>query len=201
MSFSALDGSVLQITAPVGALGSGTTSHTVVSLGDVVVTVETGDKSFGRDFLADLTGAQTEPYRGGDLITGALDGPKALIWVGDRHSLLLAYDSISPEDARAVVEALDFVEQPEGIVARGGVGMRGTTFTVPLQGGGGLDLSPLKGPAARETIIERGPSGEVTSILVNYPTASMIVNFSLSRSGASFVELVDLIDVHWGDPS
>jgi len=181
----------------VGSLGSGATSHTVVSFGEVVVTIETGDKSFGSEFLADLTGTQTEPYRGGDLITGALDGPKALIWIGSRHSLLLAYDSISPEDAQAVLEDLDFDEQPEGIVAKGQVGMHGTTITMPSKGGGGLDLAPLEGPAAKEMIIERGPSGEVTSILVKYPTASMIVNFPLTRSGASLIELVEPIDVVW----
>lgn len=65
------------------------------------------------------------------------------------------------------------------------------------KGGGGLDLAPLEGPAAKEMIIERGPSGEVTSILVNYPTASMIVNFPLTRSGASLIELVEPIDVVW----
>lgn len=178
-------------------MGTGATSHTVVSVGAVVVTVETGDRSFGNEVIADLTGTQTETYRGGDLTTGALDGPKALIWIGSRHSLLLTYDSISPEDARTVVEALDFAELSEGIVARGRVGMEGTTITMPLTAGGGLDLAPLDGPATKEMIIERDPSGKVTSILVNYPTAIMIVNIPFTVSGTSLIELAELIDVVW----
>jgi hypothetical protein len=75
--------------------------------------------------------------------------------------------------------------------------MEGTTITIPLIAGGGLDLARLDGPAARETIVGRGPSGEVTSIRVNYPTASMIVNIPPTASGTSLIELVDLVDVVW----
>jgi len=197
VTFDLLDGSVLAMTAPVGALGTGTTSHTVVSHGDIVVTVETGDKSFGTGWLAEISESQTEPYWGGELISGMLNGPRALIWIGNAHSLLLAYDSISPEDARALLDSLDLFEDADGIVAKSRVGMHGTTVTVPLTGGAMLELSPNEGPANKELRVEQGSDGEVTAIFVAYPTANAAVYVPPAGGGAALVDLVENIDVRW----
>lgn len=197
LAFKLLDGSTLQMTAPLGAIDDGVTSHTVVSDQDVVVVVETGNRSFGTERLTQLTEVVSEPYHGGELFSGELGGPKALVWIGPRHSLVLAYDSISQENARAVLDSLNIVEEPQGVVALGRLAMEQTTVTVPLRGGGGLEIERASGPDEKEVIVERETGGAVTSIRVAYPTASANVYIPPNRDGASLVGLVELIDIEW----
>lgn len=197
LTLSLLDGSTLEVTAPEGALGAGPTSHTVVSNGDVVLNVETGDRSFGTQWLTDVTDPQSEPYHGGELISGDLVGPRALIWIGPTHSLLLAYDSIAPEDARAVLDSLNIVEEAHGVVARGRLQMEQMTVTVPLRSGGALEIERAAGPDETEVIVERESGGAVTSIKVAYPTATAAVYIPPNRDGSAFIDLVELVTIEW----
>jgi hypothetical protein len=169
----------------------------VASHRGVVVTIETGDRSFGTFWLTDLVEEGVEPYRGGQLINGVFRGTHAFIWIGSAHSLLLAYDSISADDVREVLDGLEIVEEADGIVAMGLIPLEQTTVYVPFRGGGGLDIEPAAGPANKELVVERGSNGEVTSINVAYPTANALAYIPPNQSGESFLDLVELVDVVW----
>lgn len=199
--FAVPDGSIVEVAAPEGVIAPGASTHTEVSLERLVLLVETGARSFGEGLVAEMTEPETEPYRGGELTSGQMTtGPEALVWLGDSYSLFLPYDSViyRYEDVRELLDAMEFVEGADGIIARPGrVKTHRISVSVSLTGGGGLDIEPIVGPDQKDTKVDRGPSNEVISIVVAYPSANVIVYVPPFRDGAAFVELMELIEIDW----